>query len=244
MLKKRLTKEEYEALKSPIGYKLATEGEYAGKYVFEGFEEDEEDIGALLRGKERVTKEKNDLKALNDKLKSDLEQAKREAEESKANIGKTQTEKDEELRREVKRLKDEFNAKEAKLRQKAELGEIEKVVSSFAGYWIDEDAAGVGSVFIKNRIKVKHEGDEIKTVFLDRNNHETVMTLDEFRKNVLDDKGLQHIIKSNPSSGGGATPPNHYKSGTLDFSKMTATEKAKLRKSDPLLFDSYANTKK
>lgn len=247
MLKKRMTKEEYESLKKPIGYNLATEGEHAGKYVFEGFEEDEEDMGALLRGKKRETDEKNQFKKLADEYKlklEDLTAKHEEANDSLKKIKGTQSERDALFQKQIDSLKSDFNAKEAKLKQKAEQGEIEKIVSSFAPSWVDK-AEELGSLAIKSRVKIKEHEGELKPVFLDKRGQETLMNFEEFKKNVLADESLHPIIRANQSSGGGATGNSYKGSAPVDFSKMTATDKALLKKTDPSAYQNLlSNTKK
>jgi hypothetical protein len=67
----------------------------------------------------------------------------------------------------------------------------------------------------------------------DENGKPSALSLDELKREFLDNQEYSTIIKTKAGSGGGATPSSGGGATTKKLSEMTPTEEAKFEREDP-----------
>lgn len=233
-MKKKLTAEEY--LKYPKNEQIQyiEDTENPGSYKFKGFEDDntEEDNGALVRAKKRETDEKAQAKRDNEFLRNKI----KELEEQNSSKGEeivktkgTQAERDALWEKKLNDLGAKFENDKKQLRSKAEQSEIARIAKSLNGKWLSDD---VGEVILKSRTRIEYEGDEMKTVFLDKSGQKTLMNFDEFQKSLVDEPSIKAILKANNTSGSGASA-NSNGSAVVSLKGLSGLERVQLANSNP-----------
>lgn len=163
-------------------------------------------------------KEANDRAS---KLQRDLDAAQGDAEKIEEIKKEFQTQ--------IDTLKAERKAEQEKFTQDRINGEIRKAAEKIAQNFtvpdimVDVIAKGLGGRLV---------GEDVQVHVL-KGGKESLETVADYTKGLLDKEEFKSIVKANAGSGGGATPPKGGVPDSKKWSEMTGTEQVTLRKSNP-----------
>ena len=131
----------------------------------------------------------------------------------------------------VEKLRSEREAESAKVKSDRNGAMIEKESSKFANeHFI---TPGLISDQVAKRLTVEEVDGQPVVRVKNADGSPSTASLDDLRKEFLDNKEYSPIIKANIGNGGGATPGSSGGATVKKLSEMTATEEAAFEKSDP-----------
>lgn len=235
-MKRKISKAEYEALSAELQALYKVSGE---NYILE-LEDDGDDVGELRRAHARTKQEANELK---EKLAA-LEAEKRKREEEEQNLDAEAARKrgdvvrlEELWRNEREQLVGEHEQKYTKL-----TGEFTKILVTDKAELIAKELFGdnwlIGLPHVKQRLAADFTGETPVTKVLTQSGDPSTLSLEELKKEFLNNKAFGSIIKGVESSGGGAT---HQGKGGADGQKKpseyTEQERIELYRNNPAKFN-------
>jgi DNA repair exonuclease SbcCD ATPase subunit len=195
------------------------------KLRVEGFIDNEELINAKHRETNKAKKLALELEEKEQQIKLLKKQIKKEEEKVDGNQSIYQSQIDE--------LKKTLKDKEDKAKAKIEKATTERIASEISSLFISKKA---GEAYARSRIAFEHQDDDIKVMFLDESGKPTSMTIEDFKKNIIDDNDLKPILKGIKSSGSNANGTTNSAVPTKAFKDMTLAERVALHKADPVAY--------
>ena len=230
----QLTKENYEKLSEELQKEYTLESEVATLKIegenaptAEAVKRAEDKRRIEQQHREKAEKERDEAETRSKKLQKDLENAGGNKEE----IEKIRNDYNEK----IKKIEQEREAEKVAAEQKADADLIKETASTFANENFTIPNLMVGP--FSNRLTV--ETVDGKKVIRTKNadGSPSVLSLNELKREFLDNKDYSSIIKAETGSGGGATPPASGGGATQkSLSEMTATERAQLERNEPEKF--------
>lgn len=199
-LKLNITAEDHAKLDDAIKALYKADGDNF-KLAVDGVE----DTGALKRAKDREAQAAKEAKERADNLQAELDEIKqREADADKD--GKRKKGDIEALEKSWKDEKDKAVKAEVEKRERREKQLQELLVDSKADSLAHElfTVPEIGRDYIKKFLRAELDGDVPTTRVLDASGQPTAKTLDDFKKDMLDNKALSGILVASNASGGGA----------------------------------------
>lgn len=234
-IKLTLTTEEHAALSDELKALYTADGDNF-KLGVDGLE----DTGALKRAKDREAQ--------------NAKEAKERAEVAEAKLAEIEA-READLDKDSKRKKGDIDALEkswketADKREKAALDKVEAMKGQMQKLLVGNVAQSIASElftvpeamvdFVSKRLSAEFDGDTPSTRVLDANGHPSAATLEDFRKELLDNPKLQGILVASKSSGGGAGNGGGSGSGgsTKKLADMSDAERIELHKTNPTVFN-------
>ena len=234
-LKLNLNAEDHAKLDDAIKGLYQADGDNF-KLIVDGLE----DTGALKRAKDREADERRKATERAEALQSELDELRaKEADEDK---NKHRKNKDlEALERSWKeeadkRVKTESDRRELREKQLQEL-----LVDSKADALAHElfTVPEIGKDYIRKFLRAELDGDVPTTRILDSAGQPTAKTLDDFKKEMLDNAALKGILVASNASGGGAGNGGGSGAGgsTKKLADMSDAERIELYKTNPTVFN-------
>ena len=230
-LKRKITTEEFEGLNEVL---KAEYKEKDGAYFL-----DAEDASSLQNALEREREEKARLKTDLETFKTDLANLK--AEKETANADKNRKTKDydaleADYNRKLSEKETAFKTSEQKLKDS-----MQKMLVDNRALEIATDAFGENAEImiphIKARLQADFDGDMPTTRVLDKNGQPSANTLDELKKEFVDNPRFAPIVVASRASGGSANgKPANGSAGNKKPEDMDDAERAQLFRSNPEAF--------
>lgn len=200
-LKRKLTKAEFEALETSLKTYYKLDGETATLDA-----EDDEDIGALRRAKDRETQAAKEAKENAKKLKADLDDLSTRL----AELGDVDAKK----RGDIETLEKSYKGKMTAMEEahKVQVGALDSYLKETL---VDRAALDLATKLstapklllphIKTRLTVDRTGDRPKTVVLDAEGKISALTIEDLEKEVVANKEFASILIGTKASGSGAS---------------------------------------
>lgn len=234
-LKLNITADEHTALSDDLKAHYEADGDNF-KLKVDGLE----DTGALKRAKDREAQLAKDAKERADALQAELDEIK--AREADADKDTKRKKGDiEALEKSWKDEKDKAVKAEVEKRERRERQLQELLVDSKADSLAHElfTVPEIGKDYIRKFLRAELDGDVPTTRVLDANGQPTAKTLDDFKKEMLDNKALSGILVASNASGGGAGNGGGSGAGgsTKKLADMTDAERIELYKTNPTVFN-------
>lgn len=234
-LKLTITKDEHTALDAALQALYNADGDNF-KLTVDGLE----DTGALKRAKDREALNAKEAKERADALQAQLDEiAAREAD----------------LDKDSKRKKGDIDALEkswketADKREKAALDKVEAMKAQMQNLLVGNVAQSLASElftvpeamvdFVQKRLRAEFDGDVPTTRVLDANGQPSALSIDDFKKELLDNPKLKGILVASNASGGGAGNGGGSGAGgsTKKLADMSDAERVDLYKTNPTVFN-------
>ncbi|MDB9741450.1 hypothetical protein OAB00_01205 [Akkermansiaceae bacterium] len=228
-MKFKLNKAEFDALSEDLKKEYNLEGDEATLNIEGG-----EDVSALKRAKDH---EKEARQNAEKKLKeADQRAAQLQKDLEAAGGNKDEIKKIQEAHKaELDKLRDERAEETKRFTESRNKDMIEKEASEFANsHFID---APYGSKFIASqvatRLSVEESNGQPVVRVLDANGNASTASLDDLKKEFLDNTQYSPIIKGKAGSGGGATPGQSGGATTKKLSDYSMKEQIAMEKENP-----------
>lgn len=233
-LKLNITTEEHAALDDSLKALYIADGDNF-KLGVDGLE----DTGALRRAKDREAQSAKEAKEERDRIAAELQEIK----DKLADEDRNGHRKNKDLDALEKSWKDE-----ADKRVKAETDKIALREKQLTDILVDSKAATlaaelftvpeIGKDYIRKFLRAELDGDEPATRVLDSMGQPTAKTLDDFKKELLDNPNLKGILVASNASGGGAGNGGGSGGGasTKKPEEMTGAERSELFRTNPAEF--------
>ena len=239
-MKYKLTKAEFEALTEDQQKEYTLTGEDAVLKI-EG--DGAPTLEAVTRAEDKLRIEKDHRKnaetardaaeAASEKLRTDLEKADGKGDREKL----IATHK-----AEIEEIRAERVAEQTAAKAKDSAAMIKEVSEKFANDHFTTPSL-LASPF-GDRLSVEEiEGTQVIRV-KGADGKASALSLDELKKEFLDNKEFSAIIKANPGSGGGALPGGGGGASLKKLSEMTATEEAEFERTDPAGYTAASSSDK
>lgn len=234
-LKLTITSAEHEALDDHVKPLYTADGDNF-KLAVDGLE----DTGALKRAKDREADERRKANERAEALQAELDEIKQR--EADADKGDKRKKGDiEALERSWKDEKDKAVKAEVEKREKREKQLTELLVDSKADSLAHElfTVPEIGKDYIRKFLRAELDGDVPTTRVLDSMGQPTAKTLDDFKKDMLDNAALKGILVASNASGGGAGNGGGSGAGgsTKKLADMSDAERVELYKTNPTVFN-------
>ena len=234
-LKLNLNAEDHAKLDDAIKALYVADGDNF-KLIVDGLE----DTGALKRAKDRVTQEAKEAKERAENLQAELDEIKQR--EADADKGDKRKKGDiEALEKSWKDEKDKAVKAEVEKRERREKQLQELLVDSKADALAHElfTVPEIGRDYIRKFLRAELDGDVPTTRILDSMGQPTAKTLDDFKKDMLDNAALKGILVASNASGGGAGNGGGSGAGgsTKKLADMSDAERIDLYKTNPTVFN-------
>lgn len=210
-----------------------------GKFFLDA--EDEPEVSALRRAKEREATAAKELREQLAAAKAEIDEIRAQMEDGKPNKRKQS---------DIDAIEASWKAKLEKAQNDAKV-EREALQASVSKAMIDAAATELASIFlvpsvgaklIRERLSVDfgEEGPSLRV--LDAAGSPSAMTKDDLRKEFLDNKEFAPILIATRATGGGANgaAAGNGGAGTKAFKDMTGAERAELYRTDRARFDREA----
>lgn len=230
MLKLTVPKEDYAELDDAIK-SLYTEDGDNFKLAVDGIE----DTGALRRAKEREALAAREHKERADALEAELAEIRARAEDKDKDALRKSKDIDA-LEKSWKETADRRVADVTKqldaVKQQMQRLLVDNVASQLAGelFTVPE----IGKDFIAKRLRAEFDGEHPMTRVLDREGNPSALSIDEFKRELLDTPTLKGILIASKASGGGAgNGGNGGGAPTKKLSEMNDAERVEFYKNDP-----------
>jgi hypothetical protein len=238
-LKSKLTKTEFEALPDVLKEHYKASGD---NYLLEA-----DDLTELRTAKDRETQARKDEKERADRLQREKDEA--DAAKTAAELAKAKKDKDVETLEASYKLKEEtaVNVEKAntakaqkQLREILEDKEAERIANEIS------TAPALILPHVKARLRAELDGDKAITRVLDANGEISAKTMDDLKRELIDNPAFKAIIKASNASGGGAGGGGGSGGGAdgKKLSEMSETERTALYRTDPTKFNSLVEADK
>lgn len=200
MLKLNITAEELAALDDNLKSFYIADGDKF-KLGVEGLE----DTGALKRAKDREAQAAKEAKERAEALQAELDEIK----EREADADKDSKRKKGDIEALEKSWKETADRREKVALDKLEAlkGQVETLLVGNVAQSIASELFTVPEAmidFVSKRLKAEFDGDTPITRVLDANGQPSAATIEDFRKELLDNPKLKGILVASNASGGGA----------------------------------------
>lgn len=199
-----------------------------------------EDTGALKRAKDREAQAAKEAKEERDRLAAELQAIK----DRLADTDMTDKRKKGDIEALEKSWKDKRDAD-----VKAEQERAERLMRQMETLLVGNVAQSLASElftvpeamqdFVAKRLKAEFDGDTPVTRILDASGHPSAATIDDFKKELLDNPKLQGILVASKSSGGGAGNGGGSGGGasTKKLADLSEPERIELYRTNPEEFN-------
>lgn len=229
-MKYKLTKAEFDALSDEAKKEYTLDGDSAtlkiegeGAPTAEAITRAEDKLRIEKEHRHKAEKARDDAEKREEKLKKDLEGA-----SGKEEIARIR----EEHQKELDKIRDDRAKEQQEAKDARNAGLKKETAEVFANNHFTIPALMVDQ-FAKRLSVEEVDGTPVVRV-LDAEGKASALSLDELKKEFLDNKEYSPIIKANPGSGGGAIPGGGGGGASQKkIAEMSAKEEAEFEKADP-----------
>ena len=232
--KRKIDKTAFDAL-SDAHKALYTEN--SGNYELDV--ERDEDNQALKNAKDREKQRADDAEANLTAIRTELNQLKdsiaddqRKGAGKKGNVEEVEKAWQTKFDNKVKELTDQLTARDSSLENILVSGKAEALAAELFG-----EHSEIGLLHIKQRLKADLSGSTPVTKVLDKDGNLSALTIDELKKEYLDNPKYASIVVGSRGSGGGANGNGANGGGASKKpSEMTTAERTHLYNTNPTEF--------
>lgn len=233
MLKFTLNKDEFAALDAGQQALYEADGD-TYKLGVEGLE----DTGALKRAKDREAQNAREAKARAEQLEQELADLRGQADDKDKDALRKSKDIDA-LEKSWKETADRRVADRDKvvdgLKRQMEQLLVGNVANSLATELFTTPE--IAKDFVAKRLRAEFDGETPITRVLDKDGNPSALTIEEFKRELLDTPTLKGILIGSKASGGGAGDGGNGGGATKKFSEMNDQERVDLYKRNPEAFN-------
>jgi hypothetical protein len=228
-MKFNLNKTEFEALPEDLKKEYSLEGE-AATLKIEG--EGAPSLEAITRLEDKLRIEKEHRT----KAEKSRDAAESSAEKLREDLGKASgkeeiTRLNEAHQKELEKIRSEREAEKTATKEAGKAQMIKETAEKFASENFTIPKLMVGP--FSQRLSIEEIDGQSVVRVKDAEGKASALSLDELKREFLDNKEFSGIIRSNAGSGGGATPGAGGGAPGKKISEMTAIEEAKFERENP-----------